>query len=146
MFSEAEFAVIWSVYSDLLTSLDPAEVRGQSFVDVERRIKRLGGELLRQSAPRWSAPARDKALGYLLDELFGLGPLETLLASPRVSEVKVLGVSRVQVVLDGRLTQTNVRFRDAAHLARVLDRARGLGEDVAEVRVSGEGFSVRKRS
>ena len=62
VFSEAEFAVIWSVYSDLLTNLDPSEVRGQSFVDVERRVKRLGGELLRQSA-----------LNDAIDALYGTG-------------------------------------------------------------------------
>lgn len=144
MFSEAELAVIWSVYSDLLTSLDPQEVRGRSFVDVERRVRRLGAELLRQSAPRWSSSARDKALAYLLDELFGLGPLEALLASPRVSEVKVISADEVRVVLDGRVTQTNVRFRDAGHLASVCARARALDPTVADVHVSGAGFSIRK--
>jgi pilus assembly protein CpaF len=58
----------------------------------------------------------------LLDEVFGLGPLEPLLRDPTVSEVLVNGADHVFIERDGVLQRIDARFRDDRHLLQIIDR------------------------
>jgi pilus assembly protein CpaF len=58
----------------------------------------------------------------VLHEVFGLGPLEPLLQDPSISDILVNGYSQVYVERKGLLESTNVRFRDDAHLLRIIDK------------------------
>jgi pilus assembly protein CpaF len=55
-------------------------------------------------------------------ELLGLGPLETLMADPQVSDILVNGHHQVYVERQGRLSLTQVSFTDDAHLMRIIDK------------------------
>jgi pilus assembly protein CpaF len=68
----------------------------------------------------WARLVRD-----LVDELGGLGPLETLLRDPAVTDVMVNGADEVHVERDGQLVAAPVRFDDDAHLTGVLRRVLG---------------------
>ena len=68
-------------------------------------------------------PAGTRALAQeVLDEVFGLGPLEPLLADPTVSDILVNTHKRVYVERRGMLEMTNVQFRDDVHLMAIIDR------------------------
>jgi pilus assembly protein CpaF len=58
----------------------------------------------------------------VLHEVFGLGPLEALLADPSVSDILVNGHKQVYVERHGLLEETNVRFHDNGHLLRIIDK------------------------
>ena len=58
----------------------------------------------------------------VLDEVFGLGPIEALLLDPTISDILVNGANKVYVERGGLLDLTNVRFRDNQHLMRIIDR------------------------
>jgi len=58
----------------------------------------------------------------VLHEVFGLGPLEPLLADPGISDILVNGYRQVYVERQGMLELTSVRFRDDAHLLRIIDK------------------------
>ena len=60
-----------------------------------------------------------------MDEFYGLGPLEPLLADPLVSDVLVNSPSEVYVERDGRLEASDVVFADEAHLLRIIQRVVG---------------------
>jgi pilus assembly protein CpaF len=68
----------------------------------------------------WARLVRD-----LVDELGGLGPLESLLRDPAVTDVMVNGPDEVHVERDGVLVRVDVGFDDDAHLVRVLGRTLG---------------------
>ena len=55
-------------------------------------------------------------------EMFGMGPLEPLMADPAVSDILVNGSRQVYVGRHGRLERTAVRFRDDAHLMKIIDK------------------------
>jgi len=65
---------------------------------------------------------RERLAKEVLDEVFGLGPLEPLLADPTVSDILVNTHKHVYVERKGMLEQTNIRFRDDEHLMTIIDR------------------------
>jgi pilus assembly protein CpaF len=58
----------------------------------------------------------------VLDEVFGLGPLEPLLQDPTISDILVNTHKQVYIERKGLLELTNVSFRDAQHLLRIIDK------------------------
>jgi len=65
---------------------------------------------------------REQIVGEILDEVFGLGPMQPLLADPTLSDILVNGAYDVYVERRGKLERTNVRFNDNDHLMRIIDR------------------------
>lgn len=65
---------------------------------------------------------RRQLVDDLLEETLGVGPLAPLLADPAVTDVLVNGPHRVFIERFGRLEPTDVRFRDAEHLVRIIQR------------------------
>ena len=58
----------------------------------------------------------------VLDEVFGLGPLEPLLQDPTISDILVNTHKQVYIERKGLLELTNVSFRDSGHLLRIIDK------------------------
>ena len=69
-----------------------------------------------------SAIERNQIVSEVLDEVFGLGPLEPLLHDPTVSDILVNTHKQVYIERDGKLELTNVSFKDDAHLFRIIDK------------------------
>ncbi|MDX1620297.1 MAG: ATPase, T2SS/T4P/T4SS family [Nitriliruptorales bacterium] len=103
--------------SSRILSHDPpvdAGDRGQ----VRRAVARaLAAEGVVVSPSRWAALVRD-----LVDELAGLGPLETILRSADITDVMVNGPDEVWIDRGGELERSEARFRDEEHLTSVLRR------------------------
>jgi pilus assembly protein CpaF len=65
---------------------------------------------------------RERLAREILDEIFGLGPLEPLLKDPTVSDILVNRFNRVYVERAGKLEMTGLSFKDDAHLMQIIDR------------------------
>ena len=65
---------------------------------------------------------RERLSREILDEIFGLGPLEPLLKDPTVSDILVNRFDKVYVERGGRLEATAFSFKDTAHLMQIIDR------------------------
>jgi pilus assembly protein CpaF len=65
---------------------------------------------------------RDRLVREMQDEVFGLGPLEPLLAEPTISDILVNGPEQIYVERRGRLQPTVARFKDDAHLMRIIEK------------------------
>ena len=65
---------------------------------------------------------RFQLAGQVLDEVFGLGPLEPLLQDSTISDILVNGCDQVYVERRGRLEKCNVVFKDDRHLMHVIDK------------------------
>lgn len=90
--------------------------------DVRREVAQiLEGLVVGESTPM-NLQERERLSLEILDEVFGLGPLEPLLADPTVSDILVNTYKRVYVERKGILELTNVQFRDDAHLMGIIDR------------------------
>jgi pilus assembly protein CpaF len=90
--------------------------------DVRREVAQiLEGLVVGESTPM-NLQERERLSLEILDEVFGLGPLEPLLADPSVSDILVNTYKRVYVERKGILELTSVQFRDDAHLMGIIDR------------------------
>ena len=69
-----------------------------------------------------SSPEKQQISDEVLDEVFGLGPLEPLLQDSTISDILVNGARQVYVERRGQLELTSVTFRDDAHLLRIIDK------------------------
>src|ERR1700739_4598742 len=99
---------------DKLTDVRREDVRGEVSLILE-------GIVHGESAPM-NLQERERLVQEVLDEVFGLGPLEPLLADPTVSDILVNTYKRVYVERKGMLEPTSVQFRDDAHLMGIIDR------------------------
>jgi len=65
---------------------------------------------------------RERLAREILDEIFGLGPLEPLLKDPTISDILVNRFDRVYVERAGKLEPTGLSFKDDSHLMQIIDR------------------------
>jgi pilus assembly protein CpaF len=65
---------------------------------------------------------RERLSREILDEIFGLGPLEPLLKDPTISDILVNRFDRVYVERGGKLERTGLSFKDNQHLMQIIDR------------------------
>ena len=99
----------------------------------DRIVDFLHGIIEHEKAPL-AAPERERLIGEILNELFGLGPLEPLLEDHAISDILVNGASNVYIEKHGVLKRTNVSFTDDQHLMRIIDRIVSMvGRRVDEV-------------
>jgi pilus assembly protein CpaF len=99
---------------DRLTKLDRDSVRAELSVIIENLVVSEGTPI--------TFLERERLSQEVLDEVFGLGPLEPLLHDPTVSDILVNTYKRVYVERRGILEPTGVQFRDDAHLMLIIDR------------------------
>src|SRR5512138_122197 len=82
--------------------------------------------LIRSSVSAEAVPLsfaeRERLAREILDEIFGLGPLEPLLKDPSVSDILVNRFDRVYIERSGKLELTGLSFKDNAHLMQIIDR------------------------
>jgi pilus assembly protein CpaF len=80
------------------------------------------GQLLGEQNTPLSSADRDVLAQEVVDEVFGLGPLEPLLHDPTVSDILVNTFNTVYVERRGVIEETDITFRDPAHLMHIIDK------------------------
>ena len=111
-----------AIHRKLIQKLNLDRLTEVSREDVRREVSQLLESIvLGESAPM-NLQERDRIVQEVLDEVFGLGPLEPLLADSSVSDILVNTYRRVYVERKGILELTPVQFRDDVHLMSIIDR------------------------
>ena len=110
------------IHSKLVDKLDMSRV-GDLQGDVLRREIRLVIEHLCDTEDTLlNRNERERLIDEVLDETFGLGPLEILLKDPTISDILINGPKNVYVERRGKMEKTSVTFRDNPHLLQIIDR------------------------
>jgi pilus assembly protein CpaF len=106
----------------LLDSLDLVQAQQMPLEQLTAECSRKLDMLLTEERAPLSAPERRQLLRDLLDEIFGLGPLEEYLRDPAVTDILINGPSQIYLEREGRLTRATSGFRDSEHLLKVIQR------------------------
>jgi pilus assembly protein CpaF len=97
-----------------LSQLDAEQLRAE--------VSRLAEGLLAVENTPLSTNDRERLVEEVRHELFGLGPLEPLLADPTISDILVNSPQNIYIERRGKLERTSVTFKDDEHLMRVIER------------------------
>lgn len=110
------------IHGKLVDKLDLSRI-GDLKGDVLRREIRLVVEHLCDAEDTLlNRQERDRIVDEVLDETFGLGPLEFLLKDAKISDILINGPKNIYVEKGGVLQKTEVEFRDNKHLLQIIDR------------------------
>jgi pilus assembly protein CpaF len=122
------------IHTKLVDKLDLTRV-GELEGDVLRREIRLVVEHLCDTEDTLLNRAeRERLIEEVLDETFGLGPLELLLKDATISDILINGPKSIYVERRGKMEKTSVQFRDNTHLMQIIDRiVSKVGRRVDEV-------------
>jgi pilus assembly protein CpaF len=120
-----------NVHKKLLNRLNLESLASAERSRAEAEIRSLVFELIAEESTPLTMSERDAVLGDIIDEVFGLGPLEPLLRDTSVSDILVNTYKNVYVERAGKLERLPTTFQDDKHLMRVIDRiVSGVGRRV----------------
>ena len=111
-----------NVHKKLLNRLNLEALATVDRQRAEAEIRTLVFELMAEEATPVSMAEREQILSDILDEVFGLGPLEPLLRDPNINDILVNTFKQVYIERAGVLTKVPTTFQDDRHLLRVIDR------------------------
>jgi pilus assembly protein CpaF len=112
------------VHQELLNRLNLERLTRVSRRDAEPEIRHLINSMIEAEAVRTplSLYERETLVVDVLDELFGLGPLETLLKDKDISDILVNRHDQVYIERNGKLEETPIVFKDDRHLLQIIER------------------------
>src|SRR6202167_4172030 len=115
-------AVKTAIHRKLIQKLNLDRLTEINREEVRREVGHILEALVVGESTPMTLQERERLSAEVLDEVFGLVPLEPLLADTTISDILVNTYKRVYVERRGMLEMTNVQFRDDAHLMAIIDR------------------------
>src|SRR5215475_15031444 len=110
------------VHRDLISRVDLERVANQRDEYTRGQVLSVIQDLVANLKTPLSGRERERLSLEVLDEVFGLGPLEPLLQDPTINDILVNGPKQVYVERGGILEESNIMFKDNAHLMNVIDK------------------------
>ncbi len=123
-----------AIHEELVETLDLSVVEQIDEQLLGAEIRRLAEEICHGLRKQLDEAGHRQMLDELMDEIFGLGPLEKLMKDPAISDILVNGPHEVFVERLGRLHRSDIVFADQQHLMRIIQRiVSRVGRRVDEV-------------
>ncbi|MGH7214676.1 MAG: CpaF family protein [Tepidisphaeraceae bacterium] len=110
------------IHQQLVERLDVQNLRTLPPDTVRSEVRVLIRDLCQSEKGLINSSDQERLMDEVMDETFGLGPLETLLKDPSITDILVNRFDRIYVERKGRLEPVDIRFRDNAHLRQIIDR------------------------
>ena len=112
----------FTLHRKLLDRINLEALSSMSGERVRTEVRTAVARLVEEEKTPLSLVEKDRVIEEILDEVFGLGPLEPLLQDPTISDILVTTPHRVYVERGGKLYRTPVEFKDDAHLLRIIEK------------------------
>src|SRR5437588_8509292 len=122
------------IHRQLVELLDISRLEKMKPDRLRREVRALAVQLAQSTPELLNEPERERLIDEVMNEAFGLGPLEAFMNDPGVSDILVNGPSLVFVERHGQIKETPVVFADNAHLVQLIQRiAARVGRRVDEM-------------
>lgn len=112
----------FALHRKLLDRINLEALSSMAGERVRAEIRTAVAKLVEEEKTPLSLVEKDRIIEEILDEVFGLGPLEPLLQDPTISDILVTTPKLVYVERGGKLYRTPVEFKDNAHLLRIIEK------------------------
>ncbi|MFZ1935174.1 MAG: CpaF family protein [Thermoguttaceae bacterium] len=110
------------IHAKLVDKLDLSRVGELEGDTLRREIRLVVEHLCDTEDTLLNRSERERLVSEVLDETFGLGPLEMLLKDPTISDILINGPKNIYCERRGKMEKTTVVFRDNNHLMQIVDR------------------------
>ena len=120
--STEEFDLVTAVHQNLIREIDLEAVEKLDPEEARNAVQVAARALLAQIAPGVFGEQTERVVRQVLNEAIGLGPIQPLVEDGSISEVMVNAPDEVYYERDGIIYLSDVRFRDKAHIMRIIDR------------------------
>jgi pilus assembly protein CpaF len=114
------------IHQQLVERLDVQNLRTLPPETVRSEVRVLIRDLCQSEKGLINSTEQERLMDEVMDETFGLGPLEILLKDSSISDILINRFDRIYAERNGRLEMVDVNFRDNAHLRQIIDRIVGL--------------------
>jgi pilus assembly protein CpaF len=121
------------LHQRLIKGMDLSAIAQLSEEELRLEVRRAAQELCQRSSDLLSMAQQERLVNEVIDETFGLGPLEGLFADPTISDILINGPKTIYIERQGRLERSPVAFNDNRHLVQIVQRIVGrVGRRVDE--------------
>jgi pilus assembly protein CpaF len=110
------------VHRAIITKMDLTKLNLLTPDRIQAEVSKLAEDLLLAENLPLTTAERDRIVSDVHHELFGLGPLEPLLADGTISDILVNSYANIYIERRGKLEKTSITFKDDEHLMRVIER------------------------
>src|SRR5271170_835048 len=112
----------FTLHRKLLDRINLEALSSMAGERVRAEIRAAVAKLVEEEKTPLSLVEKDRVIEEILDEVFGLGPLEPLLQDPTISDILVTTPKLVYVERFGKLHRTPIEFKDNVHLLRIIEK------------------------
>ena len=121
------------LHQQVIKTMDLSAIGKLEEEELRIEVRRQAEALCHRRADLLSLSERERLVNEVLQETFGLGPLESLMLDPEVSDILINGPKNVYIERKGLLEKTSIAFHDESHLMQVVQRVAGrVGRRVDE--------------
>lgn len=113
------------LHQQLVEKLDVENLRALAPEIVRREVREIISEICASEKNLLNGNEQQRLMDEIMDETFGLGPLETILKDATITDILVNRFDRIYVERKGRIELSEIRFRDNAHLRQIIERIVG---------------------
>jgi len=122
MFDAEYIELRTKLHTKVLNEMDLESLNRLGEEVAREQISQLIRDMLKRESTPLAQTEREQIVGEILNEVFGLGPLEPLLADPAVSDILVNTSKVIYIERRGVLERTDIKFNDDQHLMRIIER------------------------
>jgi pilus assembly protein CpaF len=116
------YALKGLIHRKLVDQLDMTKLNADASEELREQVRRVVLALCEEEDTLLNASERQRLAQEILDETFGLGPLEPLLDDPKISDILINGPNQIYIERGGQLALTDVKFKDDGHLLHIIDK------------------------
>jgi pilus assembly protein CpaF len=113
------------LHQQIVAKINPSVIRSMKEEELRAEVRRQTETLCQERAELLNVDERERLVTEVLDETFGLGPLEQLLRDAEISDILINGPKAIYIEKSGRLTKSSVVFADERHLVQIVQRIVG---------------------
>jgi pilus assembly protein CpaF len=110
------------LHQQLIAGMDLSAIGAMDEGELRLEVRQAAEALCRNSSDLLNLNERERLVSEVLDETFGLGPLEPLIRDPTISDILINGPKTIYVERNGRLIRSDVVFNDERHLHQIVQR------------------------
>jgi pilus assembly protein CpaF len=121
------------LHQQLIAGMDLSAIGTMNEEQLRLEVRRAAEELCRHSSNLLSLSEREQLVNEVMDETFGLGPIEPLMRDSAITDILINGPKTVYIERQGRLERAEIAFHDERHLLQIVQRIVGrVGRRVDE--------------